>query len=117
PSNLEPTILDDVPESPGVYLFFGENDLPIYIGKSINIRSRVMSHFSRDHASTKEMRIGQEVKHIEWIETVGEFSALMLESRLIKERQPIYNRRLRRERQLCSWMLATDPGDRPLVNL
>src|SRR5690606_15535723 len=37
PSNLEPTILDDVPESPGVYLFFGENDLPIYIGKSINI--------------------------------------------------------------------------------
>lgn len=117
PSGIDPQMMDDIPEGPGVYLFFGENDLPLYIGKSVNIRSRVMSHFSGDHASTKEMRIGQEVKHIEWIETAGEFSALLLESRLVKERQPIYNRRLRCERQLCSWRLATDPNEKPLVSL
>jgi DNA polymerase-3 subunit epsilon len=117
PSGIDPEMLEDIPEGPGVYLFYGENNLPLYIGKSVNIRSRVMSHFSGDHASTKEMRIGQEVKHIEWIETAGEFSALMLESRLIKERQPIHNHRLRRERQLCSWRLAADPNDHPLVSL
>lgn len=76
-----------------------------------------MSHFGSDHASTKEMRISQEIKHIEWIETAGEFSALLLESRLVKERQPIYNRRLRRERQLCSWRMAASADAYPLVTL
>jgi DNA polymerase-3 subunit epsilon len=117
PSGIDTAILDDLPESPGVYLFFGENALPLYIGKSINIRARVMSHFSSDHASTKEMRIGQEVKHVEWIETAGEFTALLLESRLVKERQPIYNRQLRRARQLCSWRIASSSESKPLVNL
>ena len=117
PTGLDASILDDLPESSGVYMFYGENSLPLYIGKSINIRARVMSHFSSDHASTKEMRIGQEVKHVEWIETAGEFSALLLESRLVKERQPIYNRQLRRERELCSWRIATSPDDKPLITL
>ena len=117
PTGIDAAILDDLPESPGVYLFFGENSLPLYIGKSINIRARVMSHFSSDHASTKEMRIGQEVKHVEWIETAGEFSALLLESKLVKERQPIYNRQLRRERQLCSWRIATSSDAKSLVTL
>jgi DNA polymerase-3 subunit epsilon len=121
PATLEHT-LDDLPESPGVYLFYGdtehgENALPLYIGKSVNIRSRVLSHFSSDHSSTKEMRIAQEIKRVEWRETAGDFSALLLESRLIKEMQPVYNRRLRRERQLCSWRIADKPDARPLVDL
>lgn len=117
PSGIDPALIDDLPESAGVYLFYGENSLPLYIGKSINLRARVLSHFSGDHASTKEMRISQEVRHIEWIETAGEFSALLLESRLVKERQPVYNRQLRRERQLCSWRLAESHSTRPLVTL
>lgn len=117
PSGLDAALLEDLPESSGVYLFYGENQLPLYIGKSVNIRSRVLSHFSSDHASTKEMRIGQEVRHIEWIETAGEFGALLLEARLVKERQPIYNRQLRRERQLCSWKLAQTPNASPLLKL
>jgi DNA polymerase-3 subunit epsilon len=63
------------------------------------------------------MRISQEIKHIEWIETAGEFSALLLESKLVKERQPIYNRQLRRERQLCSWRIADHPTQVPIVTL
>lgn len=105
PSHLDAKLLEDMPEAPGVYLFYGENDLPLYIGKSVNLRARVLSHFSSDHASTKEMRISQEIKHIEWIPTAGDFSAMLLESELIKTRQPIYNRQLRAERQLCSWQL------------
>ena len=118
PSGIDAILIDDIPETPGVYLFFGENrSLPLYIGKSINIRERVLSHFSSDHASTKEMRISQEITHIEWIETAGEFSALLLESKLIKERQPIYNRQLRRERKLCSWQIAADANQYPLISL
>jgi DNA polymerase III subunit epsilon len=117
PSGIDPALIEDMPESAGVYLFYGENSLPLYIGKSINIRARVLSHFNADHASTREMRISQEIRHIEWIETAGEFSALLLESRLVKERQPVYNRQLRRERQLCSWRLAASPLAKPLVTL
>ena len=117
PSGIEHHMVDDIPETSGVYLFYGESPLPLYIGKSVNLKERVMSHFSGDHASTKEMRISQEIKRIEWIETAGELGALLLESRLIKEMQPVYNRQLRRERQLCAWQIATDAEAVPQVTL
>lgn len=117
PSGLDHQLLDELPESPGVYLFYGDSALPLYIGKSVNLRDRVMSHFSADHASTKEMRISQEIKHVEWITTAGELGALLLESRLVKEKQPIYNRQLRSERQLCSWQVSADAESLPQVTL
>lgn len=115
PSGIDSNLLDKIPDSPGVYLFFGETDLPIYIGKSIKLRSRIMNHFSSDHSSSKEMQIAQEVRHVEWIETAGELGALLLESKLIKERQPVYNRMLRRNRQLQSIRLAETLDQTPWV--
>jgi DNA polymerase III subunit epsilon len=117
PVGIDPAMLDDLPETSGVYLFYGESDCLLYVGKSINIRERVFSHFSSDHASTKEMRLSQELKRIEWIETAGELGALLLESRLVKERLPIHNRQLRRQRQLCAWQISSDPFAVPLVKL
>ena len=117
PLGVNPELLEDLPESSGVYLFYGENDCLLYVGKSINIRERVYSHFSSDHASTKEMRLSQQLKRIEWIETAGELGALLLESRLVKERMPIHNRQLRRERQLCAWQINQDANAIPLVKL
>ena len=115
PPHIDASLVGELPEAPGVYLFYGENDLPLYIGKSVNLRARVLSHFSSDHASTKEMRMTQEMKRFEWIPAAGEFSALLLESRLVKERMPIYNRQLRRERSLCSWQIDTQA--QPLLKL
>ena len=117
PLGIDEDLINDIPDNCGVYLFYGENNLPLYIGKSVNLRSRIMSHFSSDHNSTKEMRISQQIKHIEWIETAGEFGALLLESRLIKELQPIHNQRLRRDRQLCSWHLSDNYKTLPLITL
>ena len=108
PSGLERSALDAVPEAPGVYLFHGENDLPLYIGKGVNMRSRVQSHFAADHGSGRAMRLAQEVKRVEWIETAGELGALLLEARLIKERSPLHNRHLRRNEELCALRLRED---------
>lgn len=108
PPNLDPAVIDELPEGPGVYLFFGENDLPLYVGKSVDIRSRVLSHFSADHRSAKEMSLSQQLRRIEWIETAGEIGALLLEASLVKSRQPIHNRRLRRQSDLCAWQLVED---------
>ncbi len=103
PAQLDPGRLQDLPTRPGVYLLYGENDLPLYIGKSVNLRSRVMSHFQADHRQDREMRLAQQVRHLDWHETVGDLGAQLLEARLVKEKLPIMNRRLRRAGRLAGW--------------
>ncbi len=96
PAGINEDDIDELPESPGVYMFYDKRGAPLYIGKSINIRDRVLSHFSSDHLAAKEMKISQNLAAIEHIETAGELGALLQEARLIKKRLPIYNHRLRR---------------------
>ncbi len=91
-----------LPEKTGVYLFFGKSEIPLYIGKSINIKDRVLSHFINDVDSSTELEISQQVERIETIETGGELSALLLESELIKKLQPLYNRKLRNARRMIT---------------
>lgn len=100
PIYLKQEELDVLPEKPGVYLFYGEDGFPLYIGKSVNIRDRVLSHFSNDHMSGTDLQISQEIRSIETITTAGELGALLLESTLIKKYQPLYNRMLRYSRKL-----------------
>ena len=98
PEHLRPW-LEALPKQPGVYFFHGDSDtMPLYIGKSVNIRSRVMSHLR----TPDEASMLRQSRRITWIETAGEVGALLLEARLIKEQQPLFNKRLRRNRQLCS---------------
>ena len=106
PPHIDANIIDQLPEGHGVYLFYGENDLPIYVGKSKTLKQRVLTHFSGDHASVKEMSISQQVRRIDWIECAGEVDSLLTESRLVKELQPTINRQLRRNRDFCSWHLV-----------
>jgi len=103
PTHLDQGLLDSLPRGPGVYLFLGEKEVPLYVGKSVDIRSRVLSHFSDAKRSDKELRMSQEVRDIQWIETAGELSALLREAELVKELSPIFNRRLRRHKSLFSW--------------
>jgi DNA polymerase-3 subunit epsilon len=107
PSQIDPSVIHELPESPGVYLFYGENDLPLYIGKSVNIRQRVLSHFSADHRHNKEMTLSQQLLRIDWIETGGELGALLTEAKLIKQLLPVHNQRLRRKNALCAWQLQS----------
>jgi DNA polymerase-3 subunit epsilon len=97
PPQLAPDALEGLPEGPGVYRFYGVNDLPIYIGKSVNLRERVRSHFSSDYRSANDVRISSEIRRIEVDETAGELGALLKEARLVKELMPLHNYKLRRK--------------------
>lgn len=99
PPQLAPDALDALPESPGVYLFYGDNPLPLYIGKSVNLRERVGAHFSGDWRSETDLRLSQEIRRIEHEETAGELGALLREATLIKARLPAHNRALRRKEE------------------
>jgi DNA polymerase-3 subunit epsilon len=108
PPHIDSAMVDDIPDSPGVYLFYADNDLPLYIGKSKHLRKRVLSHFQSALGHRKEMKLSLQVKRIEWIETAGELGALLLESRLIKTQLPQMNIKLRRTKELCAWTLHED---------
>lgn len=117
PAHLDPADIDAIPDTPGVYLFYGENDLPLYIGKSRRMRTRVLSHFSADHLNDRELRLCQQVRRIGWQACAGEVGALLREAELIKTLQPIHNRQLRRNRELCAWRLSEDLIGDPQLQL
>lgn len=98
--------LSALPRAAGVYLFKGEGTLPIYIGKSVDIRSRVLAHLRADD----EAEMMAQSTRVEFIETAGEVGALLLESHLIKQMNPLFNIRLRRVRNLCSIQLSPSSG-------
>ena len=100
PPNLAPSVADRLPSCPGVYVFRDATGMPVYVGKSRNIRQRVLSHFSGDHSSGREMRLCQATTRVETFPTYGEIGALFLESHLVKSLMPIYNRQLRHASRL-----------------
>jgi len=101
PPQLAPDALEGLPEGPGVYRFYGVNEMPIYIGKSVDLRTRIRSHFSADHRCANDLRISSEIRRIEVDETAGELGALLAEARLVKELLPLHNQRLRRKANAC----------------
>jgi len=120
PSQLPPDALDEVPDCSGVYVFFGINDLPLYVGKARRLRERIRGHFSCDHRTTNDLRLSQELRRIEWYPTAGELSAMVLEARWVKSRQPLYNIALRRRERAVVLALApntTAPAFHPIASL
>lgn len=93
----------NLPDQPGVYRFLNKNGYPLYIGKSINIKQRVLSHLYATKRCAKERKLAQSSHSVVAHTTPGELSALLLESKLIKQEQPLFNRRLRRTKTLMSW--------------
>jgi len=108
PPQLPPDSLDRLPETPGVYLFYGENPLPIYIGKSVNLRERVGAHFAGDWQSETDLRLSREIRRIEVEETAGELGALLREATLVKSLLPAHNRALRKKEEAGVLVLADD---------
>lgn len=81
-----------LPDSPGIYKFYNEDAVLIYIGKAKNIKKRVSSYFSKQSQyNRKTEKLVSEINTIEYTITNSEFDALLLENNFIKENQPKYN--------------------------
>ena len=110
PPQLAADALDALPEAPGVYRFYGLNTLPLYIGKSANLRERVGAHFSSDYRSATDLRLSTEIQRIEFEETAGEIGALLREAALVKSLLPAHNHALRRKADSGVLALPALPG-------
>ncbi|WP_157958552.1 hypothetical protein [Salinicola sp. CPA57] len=105
--------LGALPARPGVYVFFGHNELPLYVGKSVNIRSRVRSHVQQP-VSRRHAQMVAQTRRIAWLRTSGDLGAQLLEADLIKRWMPLYNRQLRKRVRMVSWNWP-DGDDRPTL--
>lgn len=102
PQHLRDAI-DHLPSTPGVYFFWAaESEVPLYIGKSINIRSRVLAHLR----TVREAKLLRQSSKITFVETAGDIGAQLLEATLIKQLIPLHNKRLRKQRTLYSLQWA-----------
>ena len=93
--NLDPSIFKKLPEEPGVYYFYNSKLELVYIGKSKNIRNRVLSHFS-NNSTNKAIQMRAQVADISYEVTGNELIALLRESHEIKKFRPLFNRAQRR---------------------
>ncbi|HWH18944.1 MAG TPA: GIY-YIG nuclease family protein, partial [Solirubrobacterales bacterium] len=79
-----------LPDQPGVYLFYGEDDELLYVGKARSIKKRIASHFSGG-----EPRLTSRIERIDTLVTNSEAEALLTEQSFIKRHRPRFNIRLR----------------------
>src|SRR6187431_3557494 len=85
-------IVHRLPESPGVYKFYSEDDILIYVGKAKNIKKRVTSYFTKNTGvNRKTLKLVSEINRIDFTVSNTEFDALLLENNFIKQSQPKYN--------------------------
>lgn len=94
PHNINLERLHALPEATGIYYFYDQFGDVIYVGKSINIRKRVMQHFAK--ITNKASKMQQRVHDISFEITGSELAALLLENNEIKAHQPDINRAMRR---------------------
>ncbi len=95
PEHWNADYLDQLPEACGVYYMTDAEGQVLYVGKSLNIRKRIMQHFNQKTA--KAARMQSQVYELHWELTGNELMALLLESKEIKRLSPPFNRAQRRK--------------------
>lgn len=95
PRQLPAGLADELPESPGVYRFFGEAGELLYIGRSNSLRAKILSQLAEPRFGSREQALAAHVQRVDWRQTAGELGAMLLESEWIKSQRPRYNRKTR----------------------
>jgi len=110
-------ILNEIPSEPGVYMMKDEKERVLYVGKAVDLNSRVRSYFhdSADHA-TKIRKMLNGVETVDYMTTDSEVEALLTEARLIKDIQPPFNSRLKDDKSKILIQIRSDE-DFPRVEL
>jgi excinuclease ABC subunit C len=101
-----------LPSKPGIYQYFDEDGVIIYVGKARNLKKRVSSYFHKEHDSAKLRLLVRKIVNIETMVVNSEFDALLLENNLIKQYQPRYNVLLKDDKKYPWICVTTEPFPR-----
>jgi DNA polymerase-3 subunit epsilon len=106
PGHLDPSLIDRLPESPGVFVFHDENDEVLLAGTASNLKGRVQNYFRLDSMSTKALAISHRIRNVRWRVTQGPLGA-RLELALWPERA-LPARKATSARELHSWRFTPE---------
>lgn len=79
-----------IPSTTGVYFFYKDAE-PLYIGKAVNLKARLSSHLQNARLDKKERAIVEQANRIDFIQTLSDFEAIILEAKLVHKYKPQYN--------------------------
>ena len=82
------SLIEVLPDKPGVYQYYDEQDKILYVGKAKNLKKRVSSYFTKSHDNNKTKVLVKRIADIKHIVVEREEDALLLENNLIKKYQP-----------------------------
>ena len=96
------------PENSGVYIFKDKTKIPIYVGKSTNIKKRIKNHFKSKNTNAKEQLMVEKTVSIETVVVDSEIESLILEANLIKNFQPVFNSQLKDDKDYIYIKITND---------
>lgn len=96
PPNLPPADFEQLPQKPGVYYFHDATGKVVYVGKAVNLKKRVSSHFSGHKITPQRQNFLRDIYSISFEVCATELIALLLECTEIKKLWPVHNRALKR---------------------
>ena len=109
PSAISKDLVKNIPDLPGVYIFYDKDGTVLYVGKSVHLKDRVMNHFSSFHSNSTDLKLSSSIADIEVKVCGGDLSASLLEAELIKKLQPAFNKKLR---EICEVVAVIKKDDR-----
>jgi DNA polymerase III subunit epsilon len=110
PDHLGSDLADELPEGPGVYRYFGEGDILLYVGRSNSLRTRVLGQLATKPAGSGDQWLARDVRRVDWLQTAGELGARLREAAWVKTQRPLRNRRARSQSQFFTLRPADRPG-------
>ena len=108
--------LKNIPKSSGCYLFKDKKGQIIYVGKAKHLPNRVKSYFSGNKHSDKTKLLVENVADVDFLTTLDENSALVLENDLIKTHKPKFNIKLKDDRSK-KWYITLSDGNFPRLEV
>ena len=112
PAHLPPGLADELPDGPGAYRFFGDDDALLYIGKSASLRNGVLNQLANEHEGSRDHSLAIQVRRVDWVQTAGELGAMLLESDWIRSQNPRYHRRVKSHADAVTLRPAADSSGR-----
>lgn len=117
PEGLDATLMDELPETPGVFVCYGEHGHPLFVGSAQNVRKEVLVHFAGKKKQKRELPLVKFTRRLEWFEAPGEIGAALIEQKLISELAPQYNAVQPQIREACCWRWLPETAALELVDL
>jgi excinuclease ABC subunit C len=105
-------ISSSIPNQPGIYKYYDEKNVLLYVGKAKNLKKRVSSYFTKTFTSYKTHELVQRIQHIEFTIVNSEQDAFLLENSLIKQFQPRYNINLKDDKTYPYIVIKHEPFPR-----